>query len=273
MMDAQRLQKLILSLMHDPSFRSRLQNKPSPFLQRRGCTLEEIEHVLSFDPRLYEADSLRSDRILTGLLDIFPVSVWSALQSETFRQLRGFFRTDSFHTVLWDGGYVFERFSSYLVTEIGADASFVALENAIESVRSTKVPADECSEPTHYVLHPKVRLVTLEAGVFDAYLAAQGTIQRSTLTGAEFLLEIDDGPLTVPTTQADEYILVESADEPQIGPISGSLASTLLFLESSRRHDQLTQKLIDEGAAEHECDELISHFQEHGWIKGQVFTP
>ena len=248
-------------------------NESDRFLQAHNCTMEEIQHVLSFDARLFEADSLRSDRILTGLLDIFPISVWSALQPDTFTRMRRFFETSCFHSVLWDGGYVFEKFSSYLVTEIGAHASFVALENAIESVRSTKSHSGDCSEPTHYVLNPLVRVVTLEAGVFDTYIGARASIQRSKLSGAEFLLETVEACPTVSPVKTNEHILVEHADEPQIGPISESLASVLIFLEKARGHDQLAQKLIDEGAAARECDELISDFLEHGWIQGQVFTP
>ena len=94
-MNAQQLQ-MVLSMMHDPTFRSRLQNESDRFLQAHNCTMEEIQHILSFDARLFEADSLRSDRILTGLLDIFPISVWSALQPDTFTRMRRFFETSCF---------------------------------------------------------------------------------------------------------------------------------------------------------------------------------
>lgn len=273
MMDAQRLQKLILSLMHDSSFRSRLQNQSCEFLKRFGCTAEEIAHVLSFDARLYEADALRADRILTALLDIFPISVWSALKPDLFPTLRMFFRTNGFHTVLWDGGYVFEQFGTYLADRVGADTSFVKLENAIESVRCTRSSSEAIDQPTHYVLHPQVRIVTLAIGRFDAYVAAREVIQRSEMTGAEFLLRVDDVLPTQTRDDPEEYILVEAADEPQIGAISGSLARTLNFLETARRHDQLAQKLIEEGASADECDDLIADFLESGWIRGQVFTP
>ena len=89
-------------------------------------------------------------------------------------------------------------------------------------------------------------------------------IQRSEMTGAEFLLRVDDVLPTQTRDDPEEYILVEAADEPQIGAISGSLARTLNFLETARRHDQLAHKLIEEGASADECDDLIADFRESG---------
>ena len=132
--------------------------------------------------------------------------------------------------------------------------------------RVTAVSDSLCPQPTGsgcYVGSRRVRYLYRGSGIDSALL----------LSGAEFLLETVEACPTVSPVKTNEHILVEHADEPQIGPISESLASVLIFLEKARGYDQLAQKLIDEGAAARECDELISDFLEHGWIQGQVFTP
>ena len=270
-MNASRIQRLILSLLHDSSFRSRLEDSPTRFETHYGCTAVEIEHVLSFDPRLFRADPLRSDRLLTGLLDLYPVSIWSVFERGVFVKLRAFFESVLFHQVIWERGLVHQSFGQYIIECFPTAAPYVALERAIEDART--VPRAVAVLDNQYVLNPSAHVLKMQTGYLDTLVEARARIAKTSMSGAAFLLQCT-GPLAYPTVEdTTEFILVEGGRTPSIGGISASLAEILMFVQIPRSHDQLVEQLVREGANESECSELIQDFLTNRWIKGQVFSP
>lgn len=270
-MNSCRVQRLILSLLHDPSFRSQLEHNPTLFESRYECTRAEIEHVLSFDPRLFRADPLRADRLLTGLLDLYPVSIWSVFERGVFVKLRAFFESSLFHQVIWDRGLVHQSFGQYLTRCFPAAASFVQIECAVEDART--VPRDLIRSNGQYILNPSVHVLTMKTGYLDSWVAARALIAQTSMSGAAFLLE-QTCPLTQPDLEnSSEFILIEGGSVPSVGGISASLAEVLMYLQTPRSFKQLVEQLMSEGADETECSDLIQDFITNRWIEGQVFSP
>ena len=269
-MNSVRLQKLILSMLHDPYFRTRMLNESEWVEQTFNCRPTEIAHVLSFDERLQRADPMRADRLLTGLFDVYPVSVWSILTPHVFTNLRAFFQSEAFHRAIWDEGFVHHSFGAFLIERYPKAMQYVRLECAIEDTRHLRY--GRRNDAGKYVLHHAVQILSIKLGYLETFAAARAAVQESDLGGAEFLLNMPE-PINVPeSTESNEFVLVEGGETPKIGGVSNGLGRLLTFLQAPRNYNELTQCLVAEGAEIDECDDLILSFLTNRWIDGQVFT-
>ncbi len=268
-MNASRVQSLILSVFHDPSFLTRMQREPKSIEVDYGCTAQEIEHILSFDERLFMADPLRADRLLTGLLDLYSVSVWSVFEPTIFTTLRGFFSSRTFHRVIWERGFVHQSFARYLIKHYPSALPYVQLECAIEDARHA--PRSYVHSKGDYVLHNRAHVLSMKTGYLDAFIAARSCVAQSASSGADFLLKVVSTLDEPKTDESTEFILVEGGVEPQVGGISASLARILMFVQEPRTHEALVTRLMDEGADKTECGELIADFLTNHWLQGASF--
>ena len=258
-------------MLHDPAFRGRMENEPLWVERTFECRSEEIAHVLSFDERLYRADTMRADRLLTGLCDVYAVSIWSILAPHVFRHLRAFFASETFHRVIWDEGFLHRSFAHFLLEHYPQAAPYVRLECAVEDTRHTRYGRPDDADT--YTLHHAARILSVQVGYLETFVEARAAIQNSGGSGAEFLLDTP-APIVTPTAKEDcEFVLVEGGDPPKLGGVSNALGSLLTFLQTPRNYDELAQRLVLEGAEIDECRDLILGFLTNRWINGQVFTP
>lgn len=270
-MNAVRLQKLILSMLHDPAFRAQMRSDPKWIEQTYHCSSKELAHMQSFDERLFKADPMRAARLLTGLFDVYPVSIWSVLAPDVFPCLRAFFASQAFHRVIWEQGFLHQSFADYLTEHYPQAAQYVRLECGIEDTRH--VQGVRTHAPYKYVLHHSARVLSVKVGYLETFATARAVVERSAGRAAEFLLN-GPKPLSRPAdVQSKEFVLIEGGSDPQIGGISESLGRLLTFLQTPRSYDELEQRLLFEGAELGECNDLILSFLTNRWIEGQVFSP
>ena len=241
---------------------------------RLGCTDADLAAIEAVDERLFRADALRGDRLLTGLCDRFPVSLWSVFTAGLFVQLRAFLSSDEFYAVLLENGYVHCAFARFLRRHFPGAEPQIKLESTIEDVAST-IPANDGLNGEIY-LNPALRLIYLPTGLLESYLAARREIQRTGLGGAAFLLSPELNRLELPPSfdaQMTEAILVEPGMPVQVGGVNPALAKVLEYVKVPRSKAAVVALLKEEGADHGECDTLLNQFRGESWIKGQLFSP
>ena len=273
-----RLQKMIVLALHDPTFQNHLDQSFSAvrttMKERIGCTEDEWTALQSVDSRLFKSDALRGDRLLTGLCDRFPISLWSVLSPNLFVSLRSFLSSKEFYSVVLDDGYLHQGFAAFLGRVFPQHSAMIDLELALEDVSSTAqsfepIAADVC-------IHPYIRLLHLPTGFLEHFLNARTMLQRTASSGASFLLDPSREPLDGPPFYESvntEPVLVEPGIPVQIGGLNQSLATVLEYVKVPRSKEAVVGMLIQEGADAHECEALLQQFHSECWIMGQIFSP
>ena len=273
-----RLQKMVVLALHDPAFIHHLDQSfgavSNTLKELIGCTQDEWAALQSVDRRLFKSDALRGDRLLTGLCDRFPITLWSVLSTDLFVSLRSFLSSEEFYSVVLDDGYLHQGFAAFLGRAFSKHTAMIELELAVEDVASKT----QCFEPiaADVCIHPSIRLLHLSTGVLDYFLSARNTLEQTGLSGASFLLtpsreRLDGFQFT--QSEDTEPVLVEAGTPVQIGVLNQALATVLEYVKVPRSKNAVVDLLLKEGADAHECDALLQQFHSESWIMGQIFSP
>ena len=268
-----RLQKLVVLAHHDPAFLQNVKTDPSASARRWNCEVSELDMLLRLDPRLFRTDPLRGPRLLTGLLDRFPVTAWSLLSTELFPRLRSFVASDEFYNVVLHDGYLHQGFSRFLSRLFPDKCPLIELECALEDVKSCAFKTPQGL--LEICIHPAVRLVRVPTGLLDTYLTARKTIEASNLGGAGFLLAPERSALSVAALaeKGREHVLLEPGQPVRVGTVNASLAALLEFVKIPRTKAAVVQELIGHGVELNEVEDLLTQFYSESWITGQLFSP
>lgn len=158
------LQRVMVRMLHDPQLVAAVYRSPATALA--GLDLSEVERgwLLSVDRRAWATDPLRPDRLLTGLIEEFPVSSLLLVQQRGVPGLRAFFAAPPFHRCVQERGSLADAFGAWLEQQgIGA----APLERAAARLRRPQAPPAGVG----LVLAPTVGLVVLPEGMVEVYSA------------------------------------------------------------------------------------------------------
>jgi hypothetical protein len=142
-MSAQQLQRVVVRMLYDPDFVTRIFVDPTAALQDEDLTDTERSWLVQVDRRAYAVDPFRQARTLTALIEEFPVSVHAlGHQAEYPALIEAFFRSSVFHACIQQRGSLAAAWSIYLGSDdiqrsiLGSvHPSLVHMESAIARLR------------------------------------------------------------------------------------------------------------------------------------------
>ena len=121
-MSAIALQRVVVRMLFDPTFRDRVYADPMMVLSDVDLTPEERQWLITPDPRAYGVDVHRRSRALTGLLEEYPVAGALAVRcAQGLQRLYGFFAATVFHQCIQQRGSLADAFGVYLASEAFAE--------------------------------------------------------------------------------------------------------------------------------------------------------
>lgn len=137
------LQRVMVRMLYDPRFASRVLRDPENELPGEGLTAEERGWLLRPDPRAWRTDPERPLRSLTALLQEYPASAALAVTSGGGADaILRFFASPAFHRVIQERGSMALAFGDYLAEMVatgeardGRVAPLAVLEQAIAGLR------------------------------------------------------------------------------------------------------------------------------------------
>ena len=258
---AQLLQRVVVRMLHDPTFASRIYDDPARVLQGSGLRPADWEHILRIDPRAWTTDPERPSRVFEAIRREYPAACASAeLASGGRRGMLRFFASVEFHSCVMDRGLLAGAFGDWLRAEgeqgrLGAKptASLARLERACVDVRRvTRRPVlarPQDGLPERLAAHPERRLVELPEGTLGLYqellarLAAGTRLSRPRLRSREC-----------------EWIVVEPGAEPgslRASLLPEGLARLMAEAERGVRCTRLRETALTIGAEQAEVDEIL----------------
>lgn len=265
-MSAAALQRVVVRLLHDPSFVARVYDDPAAALADVDLTADERRWLVSTDRRRFSADPLRPRRVLRALLDEFRAS--SALLVQSTRRLatlEHFFGSPEFHRTIQHRGSLAGAFAAYLRTfplEPRALA-VLALEEALAVARRGRIPsraAHRLSPDVRYVLSTHVAPLEVPAGALAVFQAVEQVLFELSLNPLAALA--DDGPdlLTLPAlgTGAESYLAELGPDgQARLGESSPALVALLVDARTPRPGEALLERARTLGADAAEAGPLL----------------
>ena len=271
-MSATALQRVVVRMLFDPTFRDRVYADPMTALHDINLTPAERQWVVTPDPRAYGTDAYRSSRALAGLLEEYPVAGALAVRcADGLARLHAFFASPWFHRCVQERGSMAAAFGDYLRTDAFAAQSDVACMAAIEQAiaqvrRAPDIPVDPSRALTdNTLLHlaPWVALLETPPTTLPRYSTILGHLRQH---GPEVLQAVLDTTWRVPVgprrqdDSASEFVLVvgiSGTDGPSLEATSDALGTLLANARVAVPLATLCQVAVQCGAEAHEAREII----------------
>ena len=116
----------------------------------------ELAHLRTFDPHLFER--IESERVLTGLIDRFPMTLWSIMSVDLFSMLRAYFSSQAFYRVVLQDDFVHRGFAQFLQANYDVPEDWLQVELAFEDTKSRRANGNFaigmlCTSPQIKVVH------------------------------------------------------------------------------------------------------------------------
>lgn len=266
------LQRVVVRMLFDPTFRDRVYADPLTTLQDINLTPAERQWVVTPDPRAYGTDAYRSSRALTGLLEEYPVAGALAVRCpDGLTRLHAFFASSWFHRCVQERGSMAAAFGGYLRADAFAMhpdvACMAAIEQAITHVRrAPDIPVDPSralTDNTPLHLAPWVALLDTHPTTLPRYGTILGHLQQR---GPELLQAVLDTAWHLPGSPrqrhdtASEFVLIvgtPGTDGPSLEATSDALGTLLANARIAVPLATLCQVAVQCGAEAHEAREII----------------
>lgn len=275
---AQRLQRVVVRMLHDPELRRKMYAEPASAAAELGLTDIEVAALTRPDARAWSVDVHRSDRVLTALLGEFAVSALALMTGGvTLARLAGFFGDPAFHRAVMQRESLFLSFPEYLQSlcpraGAGLARSVIALEAAIAHVRRATVlpvppgPSGSAGVGTRWSRAATVMPVELGAGVLPIWERAHAALHRGGRDPVEALLGKARPSLPAARGSGTEWVLVTlGASGPEIG-VTGEALGRLLLAASATPREALVALACEEGVSPAEADEILDELSAEGLI-------
>jgi hypothetical protein len=265
------LQRVVVRMLFDPTFRDRVYADPMMVLSDVDLTPEERQWLITPDARAYGVDVHRRSRALAGLLEEYPVAGALAVRcAQGVQRLSGFFAAAVFHQCIQQRGSLADAFGVYLASPAFADYPAIAhmaeIERGIARVRrALELPDDHdeaLTQDTLLHLAPWVELLSLPDIVLPRYgqwrdhLAQHGPSLLDAVLDAQYPLSFAP-PLQ--ETQAVFVLVVNTpgADGPSLEPTSPELGTLLAAAQQDIVCRDLCALAVQLGAEPHEALDII----------------
>lgn len=266
-MSAAALQRVVVRLLHDPSFVARVYAEPERALADLELTADERRWLVTTDRRRFEADPLRPRRVLKALLDEFRVS--TALVVHATRRLASlerFFQSPEFHGLVEHRGSLARAFPAYLRSlapepRVGA---VLAVEEGLAAARRGRLPAAaerRFDDESGYLLSSHVEPLLVPAGTVAVMQAVEQVLFELSLVPVAALAE--DGPdlRAVPGLGSDHEAFVAELGADGQARLGGATPALVSLLEAARRPirgEALRARARELGADPGEDEEIVS---------------
>ena len=168
---AMALQRVVVRMLFDATFRDRVYANPGAALSDVDLTPQECRWLVTPDARAYSTDQYRQSRTLTGLLEEYPVAGALAMRCAHGAQRLHAFFASVFHQCIQQRGSMAEAFGSYMASPTFADhpelAPLAQVEQGIASVRRASYGAADGAPPL--TAETRLRLAPWVAPVGGSY--------------------------------------------------------------------------------------------------------
>ena len=273
-MTAVAMQRVVVRMMFDATFRDRVYADADTALQGLDLTPDECRWLTTPDPRAYGTDTYRCSRTLTGLLEEYPVTGALALRlPRGIDRLHGFFAAGVFHQCIQERGSMAEAFGAYLGAETFAQQPDIARMTVVEwgiarVRRAGDIPSrllSELTPDTRLRLAPWVELLSLHPTTLPRYRTLFNCLGQY---GASRLEAVLDTAYALPASQpvqddATEFVMVVGASGaagPSLELASDELGALLNAAQTDTTCRELCTAAVHLGAEPHEALELIQGF-------------
>jgi len=243
------LRRVMIRLLHDPSFATALRADPDRALGGVDLTASERTWLVDAAPAAWSTDPDRPARVLAALVEEYPLTTRLAPD-----RAAGFFAAPEFHDAVQSRGSLALALGAYL----GRDASdprvraLGALERAIAEVRRAR-PSATVRNVTQLRLASRARVVRLPAGTLDLAAALRGDARGGELGTDE------EAVLVLRTIPRDEVTLEALAPE---------LAALLERAASGALREELHTVARLQGAEAGEDEQIVDQLISDGLLVG-----
>ena len=196
-MSAAAVQRVVVRMMFDPSFRAAVYAEPARALAGADVTAEERAWLVRPDPRAYATDGTRAARALLALTEELPAATaWARAEG---RDPEAFFTSPALHACVEERGVLVYAYAAWLAEGASAPlAQLVALEAAVARARRGRVEPDPRGDGL--VLGPRAALLPTP----DGALAWWHAVREAATLGR---------PLPVPALSGVHDVLIIVADD------------------------------------------------------------
>lgn len=284
-MSAIALQRVVVRMMYDPTFRERVYADPERALREVPLTPQERQWLVTPAPSAYGADAYRSSRALSGLLEEFPVAGALAVRlPRGLQRLQQFFASPAFHQCVQGRGSMAAAFGSYLGSAALRSrqappemAHIATVETAIAQVRRALSPLAASTEPitaeTPLGLAPWVVLLTVHPDTLERYGALLASLRQR---GGALVEAVLDTRHRLPRGsawrgKATEFVLVShipGSDGPSLESVNDDLGKLLTAAKAPRSPADLYSFVEEMGCDPQEAREVIA-----GLVDDRIFHP
>ncbi len=284
-MSAVALQRVVVRMMYDPAFCKRVYANPERALRDVPLTPQERQWLIAPPPSAYGADTYRSRRALTGLLEEFPVAGALAVRlPRGLQRLQQFFASQPFHQCVQARGSMAAAFGVYLRSEAFRSrktppeiAHLASVEAGIAQVRRSPPPLPASPAPstteTRFGLAPWVALLSVHPDTLDRYSALLAHLRQHGDTLVEAILDV---PYRLPNGpafrgKATAWLLVShipGRDGPSLESLTDDLGRLLAAAKTPIMLRELYALVEHMGCEPEEAQEVIA-----GLVDDRIMSP
>lgn len=281
-MSAIALQRVVVRMLFDAAFCDHVYADPETALHDVNLTAQERQWLVTPDPRAYKADTYRSSRTLTGLLEEYPVAAALIVRRpQGLERLQRFFTSPFFHQCIQQRGSLAAAFGTYLASpdfaaqpEVGCIA---AIEMAIAQVRRASILLADTPPPltaaTELQLAPWVVLLTMQPTTLQYYTTLLQRLQHHSSSVLQATLDTTwrlPGNRRPPKA-APTYVMVvgvPGTEGPSLEAMSDELAALLAAAQHAVPLRDLCAVAVRLGADSHEAVDIIQ-----GCVTDRLLVP
>ena len=273
-------------MLSDARFRAAVYRDSVAALADTGLSAEERAWFVKPDPRAFAIDPLRNARLLTALLDEYPVSAL-ALAEAGWRvpRFHDFFESRSFHRAVDSWESLFFAFPEWLLSRVPPDAlalrAMITLEAALARVRRARFATPQLNVG-EVMLAPSVVAVVLPGGAVALWERHHQAL-RASPAGVVVVIAaaIGETPDTAKSPAAPEFAsaLDTAAEreavsvtatgvngEPQLAFIGEGLAAVLAGCRAAVPVEAFIDVAVSEGLDITESRELLEELVADGTV-------
>ncbi len=286
-MTAVSVQRVVVRMMFDATFRQRVYEDPALALRDVSLTDTERQWLVTPDPRAYGADEHRTSRALTGLLEEYLVAGALAIRMPSgIDCLYRFFQASVFHQCIQDRGSMADAFGRYLLSLEGRAPSDIgpiaALEQGIARVRraitSHPQSAVNLTPQSWLQLAPRVSLLSVPTTTLSRYSDLLAHLSQYAATPLEAAL---DSSYVLPESEPVQDTVTASVmidgtageSGPSLEAVSEELGALLEHAQTGITCEKLCTVARILGATPDEALEIIQGLVDDQLLTLAVATP
>ena len=274
-MSAVALQRVVVRMMYDATFRQRVYADPQRALRDVPLTPQERQWLVTPKSSAYGADAYRSGRALSGLLEEFPVAGALAVRlPRGIQRLQQFFASQVFHQCVQERGSMAMAFGCYLGSaafrsrHTPSEIDHIAtVETGIACVRRAAPVPDSSpasiTDDTPLRLAPWVELIQVHPDTLARYRTLLTRLRQYRGGLVEAVLDTTYAlpPGAAVRGKATAWALISQipgSDGPSLESSTDDLGRLLTTVKTPMRWGDVSKMVENMGCEPQEAQEVIS---------------